>query len=55
MVQPFYAIKSNPDEAILRECLKLGTNFDCASMGEIQTMLRLGAKPNQIIFAHPCK
>ena len=55
MVEPFYAIKANPDEGILRECLKAGTNFDCASMGEIQIMLRLGAKPSQIIFAHPCK
>ena len=55
MVEPFYAIKSNPDEGILRECLKSGTNFDCASMGEMQIMLRLGAKSNQIIFAHPFK
>jgi diaminopimelate decarboxylase len=36
-------MKANPDEGILRECLNSEINFDCASMGEIKIMLRLGA------------
>jgi ornithine decarboxylase len=55
MVDIFYAIKANPDEGILRKCLDNKTSFDCASKGEIETMIRLGASPKDIIFAHPAK
>ena len=30
-VKPFYAIKSNPDPALLKMLGALGTGFDCAS------------------------
>ena len=30
-VEPFYAIKSNPDPALLKMLGALGTGFDCAS------------------------
>jgi len=33
----------------------LGVNFDCASKGEIQQILDLGADPSQIIYANPAK
>eukprot|EP01123_Difflugia_compressa_P012631 TRINITY_DN548_c0_g1_i6.p1 TRINITY_DN548_c0_g1~~TRINITY_DN548_c0_g1_i6.p1 ORF type:complete len:508 (-),score=79.35 TRINITY_DN548_c0_g1_i6:54-1577(-) len=54
-VQPYYAVKANPDLNILRTLLILGVNFDCASKGEIEQMLSLGAFPHQIIFANPAK
>jgi len=54
-VEPFYAVKCNDDVAILREMVKLGMNYDCASKGEIQKMLSLGARPSSIIYANPCK
>lgn len=34
-VQPFYAIKSNPDPMIIDSLAKLGCGFDCASKDEI--------------------
>jgi ornithine decarboxylase len=54
-VQPFYAVKSNPDLNILRSLYILGLNFDCASKGEIQQILDIGAEPSQIIYANPAK
>lgn len=33
----------------------LGTNFDCASQAEIESILSLGVSPDRIIFANPCK
>ncbi|KAF9650206.1 ornithine decarboxylase [Thelephora ganbajun] len=54
-VEPFFAIKSNPDPYILRLLASLGTGFDCASSGEITNVLGLGVVPSRIIFANPCK
>ncbi|KAJ4838163.1 hypothetical protein Tsubulata_032562 [Turnera subulata] len=55
MVQPFYAVKCNPEPALLGSLAVLGSNFDCASRAEIESVLSLGVSPNRIIFAHPCK
>jgi hypothetical protein len=33
----------------------LGAGFDCASKGEMAMVLKLGVKPEDIIFAHPAK
>ena len=54
-VKPFYAVKCNNEPALLTKLANLGTNFDCASLLEIDTVLSLGISPNQIIFANPCK
>ncbi|GME52988.1 ornithine decarboxylase [Neofusicoccum parvum] len=54
-VTPFFAIKSNPDPHVLRLLAALGTGFDCASIGEIRTILAMGIDPSRIIFAHTCK
>ncbi|GMR34601.1 hypothetical protein PMAYCL1PPCAC_04796, partial [Pristionchus mayeri] len=54
-VEPFYAVKCNSDEMILRTLASLGTGFDCASRVEMDSVLRLGVAPERIIFAHPCK
>jgi len=54
-VQPFYAVKSNPDLNIVRTLFLLGVNFDCASAGEIDLVMNIGAEPGQIIFANPAK
>lgn len=35
MVEPFYAVKCNPDPVIVRLLASVGCNFDCATMGEI--------------------
>ncbi|KAH3675157.1 hypothetical protein WICMUC_002813 [Wickerhamomyces mucosus] len=54
-VHPYYAVKCNPNEQVLKLLASLGVNFDCASKGEIETVLSLGIDPSRIIYAHPCK
>lgn len=54
-IVPFYAVKCNPDPTVLRLLASLGTGFDCASNGEIQSVLDLGVSPSRIIYANPCK
>lgn len=54
-VYPYYAVKCNPDRAILRTLSALGCNFDCASPAEIETILSLGVSPGRILFANPAK
>lgn len=55
-IEPFYAVKCNPDPYVLRLLASLGTGFDCASHGEIKQVLDIGSvDPTRIIFANPCK
>lgn len=54
-VEPFYAVKCNPDPYVLRLLKALGTGFDCASQGEIAQVLATGVDASRIIFANPCK
>jgi len=54
-VKPFYAVKCNPNPAILNTLATLGVNFDCASKDEIDRVLSLGVAPNRIIYANPTK
>ncbi|KAK7850342.1 ornithine decarboxylase [Quercus suber] len=54
-VQPYYAVKCNPNLNFLGAMAALGTNFDCASQAEIESILSLGVSPDRIIFANPCK
>ncbi|KAK9927664.1 hypothetical protein M0R45_024836 [Rubus argutus] len=42
LVQPFYAVKCNPNRAFLTALAALGFNFDCASRSEIESVLALG-------------
>jgi ornithine decarboxylase len=52
---PFYAVKCNNNDAILRTLMSLGCSFDCASMEEIKTVLDMGVPAQNIIYANPCK
>ncbi|KAF2645984.1 ornithine decarboxylase [Massarina eburnea CBS 473.64] len=54
-VKPHYAVKCNPDPQVLRLMAELGMGFDCASMNEIESVLKLGVAPTRIIYAQPCK
>ncbi len=55
LVQPFYAIKCNPNPVIIRVLSSLGCNFDCASKNEIAIVKQITGDPSRIIFANPCK
>lgn len=50
-----YAVKANPERAILERLNALGSHFDCASRGEIELCLSLGAKPEAISFGNTIK
>ena len=54
-IQPYYAMKCNPNNQILELLYQLGCCFDCASKTEIQRILEITNDPSKIVFAHPCK
>jgi len=54
-IQPFFAVKSNPDNIIINMLARLGCNFDCASKNELRNALSIANNPDRIIFANPCK
>jgi ornithine decarboxylase len=56
-IEPFYAVKCNPDPLVLRLLASLGAGFDCASKDEIAQVLSLSPSvpKSNIIFANPCK
>ncbi len=51
----FYAVKANPAPEILRLLASLGSNFDCASVAEIEMALDAGATPERISFGNTIK
>ncbi|KAI8388374.1 pyridoxal-dependent decarboxylase [Radiomyces spectabilis] len=54
-IQPFFAVKSNPDPMVVKLLASLGLGFDCASKSEIQQVLDVCGDPTRIIYANPCK
>jgi ornithine decarboxylase len=54
-VRPFYAVKCNPDPALLGALAALGAGFDCASRAEMEAVLALGVGVGDLIYANPCK
>ncbi|ERM96277.1 hypothetical protein AMTRI_Chr09g34880 [Amborella trichopoda] len=54
-VRPFYAVKCNPEPALLGAMAALGAGFDCASRAEIESVLAQGVSPDRIVYANPCK
>jgi len=51
----FYAVKANPAWEILELLTKLGSSFDCASLGEIEDVLAAGATADRISFGNTIK
>ncbi len=48
--QIHFAVKANTSLSILKILLSEGAGFDCSSVGEVFTCLKVGAKPEQIIY-----
>lgn len=64
MVEPFYAVKCFPDPVVLKTLAKMGCNFDCATMGEMDLILNglgahnfgpLGKASTCMVYANPAK
>lgn len=51
----FYAVKANPAPEILRLLAALGSNFDTASVAEVEMALDAGATPDRISFGNTIK
>ncbi|WP_108662913.1 type III PLP-dependent enzyme [Acuticoccus kandeliae] len=51
----FYAVKANPAPEILSLLASLGSNFDCASVQEIDMARAAGATPDRISFGNTIK
>jgi ornithine decarboxylase len=54
-VEPFYAVKCNPEPGIVAMLNALGCGFDCASVQELERAAALGVPQDRVIFANPCK
>ncbi|KAG2226468.1 hypothetical protein INT45_014212 [Circinella minor] len=54
-IQPFYAIKCNPDPKIIQYLTSLGFGFECISAFEMKKILSYGVDPSKVIFNHTCK
>lgn len=54
-VQPYYAMKCNPNPKVLSILYKMGCNFDCASKSEMEQIMKMSDDASRILFAHPCK
>ena len=50
-----YAVKANPEPAVLSRLIAEGCHFDAASRGEIALCLSLGAHPDHISFGNTVK
>jgi len=51
----YYAVKANPAPEILRLLASMGSNFDCASVAEIEMALDAGATAHRISFGNTIK
>jgi ornithine decarboxylase len=49
------AVKCNPDPVLIGRLAELGVNFDCASLGEMRSVIALGVSTSRIIFTNPIK
>jgi len=54
-VEPFYAVKANPNPQVLEVLAQAGLGFDVASAAEIEWVLAAGAAPDRLIYANTMK
>ncbi len=51
----FYAVKCNSETKLLEQLVRAGSSFDCASIEEIELVIKCGAKPENISFGNTVK
>jgi len=54
-VEPFYAVKANPNPHVLKVFAEAELGFDVASPAEIEWVLAAGATPDRLIYANTMK
>ena len=50
-----FAVKSNPNIAVLQTMAKLGSGFDIVSQGELERVLKAGGDPSKVVFSGVAK
>ena len=50
-----YAVKANPHDNVLKLLYSLGSNFDVASVYELDQLLRLGVTPDRMLYGNTIK
>jgi len=50
-----YAVKANPDPAVLKVMLEEAVRFEVASLAELETLLALGVSAHEVHFNNPIK
>jgi len=51
----YYAVKANPDTAILKLLVELGSSFDAAAISEIKDVIAAGGMPEDISYGNTIK
>jgi len=54
-ILPHYTVRCNPDKMLLLCLISMGVSFNCHNKNELKLLLELGADPDKIFFANPCK
>src|SRR3954454_7014165 len=50
-----YAVKCNPDRAVLRRLHRAGSGFEIASVAELRRLRRIGVRAADVLFSNPVK
>ena len=54
-VRPHFAVKANPDAAILKVFFEEGAEFEIASSAELDALLKLGVRARDVFYSNPIK
>lgn len=54
-ITPHFAVKCQPDRAVLSALAGAGSCFEVASAAELRELLVLGVDPSRVVFSHPVK
>jgi diaminopimelate decarboxylase len=54
-IEVYYAVKANPNPAIIKQFMELGSGFDLSSVGEMRVVIQQGGEPSRMSLAGPAK
>jgi ornithine decarboxylase len=54
-VRPFYAVKCNSDQTVLRTVASHGAGFEIASLGELALLQAVGVDPRDVLYSNTVK
>ena len=54
-VRPHYAVKANPHPRVLRALIEEGCGFEIASIAELDLLVSLGVRPQDVLYSNPMK